>query len=60
MLKNFLRVDEVDSGNIAVDWVVLAAGIVSLGMAVTLTATHNANAASPLETAMITVASTAY
>ena len=48
MLKKLFRFANEDSGNIAVDWVVLVAGAVSLGMAVTLTATHNANAASPL------------
>ncbi|WP_456388400.1 hypothetical protein [Profundibacter sp.] len=60
MLKNILRVADEDSGNAAVDWVVLAAGIVSLGMAVTLTATHHANAASPNETAPVTRASNAF
>ena len=60
MLKNILRVADEDSGNIAIDWVVLAAGIISLGMAITLTAAHHANAASPLETAQITVETTAY
>lgn len=60
MLKNILRVADEDSGNVTVDWVVLVAGIVSLGMAVTLTATHHANAASPNETASVTLASNAF
>lgn len=60
MLKNILRVANEDSGNITVDWIVLAAGIISLGMALTLTATHHANAASPIETASVTLTSNAY
>lgn len=60
MLKNILRVADEGNGNIAVDWVVLAAGIVSLGMAVTLTATHHANAAPSQETGPLVVTSTAY
>ena len=43
MLKKLFRFASEDNGNIAVDWVVLFAGAVSLGLAVTLTATHNAN-----------------
>jgi len=60
MLKTLLRIEDDDSGNIAVDWVVLAAGVFSLGMALTLTATHNANAASPLPDASFAVVSTAH
>lgn len=45
MLKKLIHISNDDSGNVAFDWVVLTAGIISLGMAVTLTATHNANAA---------------
>lgn len=60
MLKNILRVANEDSGNITVDWIVLAAGIVSLGMALTLTATHHANATTPQEIPAITMASNAY
>lgn len=59
MLKKIIRTSKEDSGNIAFDWVVLTAGIVSLGMAVTLTATHNANAASPQAIPPIVIATTA-
>lgn len=60
MLKTILRIENDDSGNIAFDWVVLAAGVFSLGMALTLTATHNANAASPELETPITIASSAH
>ncbi|KPU84653.1 hypothetical protein JI58_02455 [Marinosulfonomonas sp. PRT-SC04] len=56
MLKKIIHISKVDSGSIAFDWVVLSAGIVSLGMALTLTATHNANAASPQESSPVVVA----
>jgi len=46
MLKKLIHISDTDSSNVAFDWVVLAAGIISLGLAITLTATHNANAAS--------------
>ena len=60
MLKKLVHISNEDSGNVAFDWVVLAAGIISLGMAVTLTATHNANAASQQDSAATVVASTAH
>ena len=40
MLKNLFRFAKEDNGNIAVDWVVLAAGASALGLAIILTATH--------------------
>lgn len=46
MLRKPNYISDEDSGKVAFDWVVLAAGIVSLGMAVTLTATHDASAKS--------------
>ncbi len=57
MLKNLFQFASDNDGNIAVDWVILVAGAVSLGMAVTLTATHNASAASEKPVANYTVAS---
>lgn len=60
MLKKLIHISDEDSSNVAFDWVVLAAGIVSLGMAVTLTATHNANAASQSASPTIVVASTTH
>ncbi len=60
MLKKLIHISNEDSGNVAFDWVVLTAGIISLGMAVTLTATHNANAASPASSPAIEIASTAH
>lgn len=59
MLKKLINTPTEDNGNIAFDWVVLTAGILSLGMALTLTATHKATAASPQEIAPIVVAATA-
>lgn len=60
MLKKLIHIQNEDNGNIAFDWVVLTAGVMSLGMALTLTATHNANAASSQEITPIVVASTAH
>lgn len=60
MLKKLIHISNNDSGTVAFDWVVLTAGVISLGMAVTLTATHNANAASEQSNAAIMVASTAH
>lgn len=61
MLKKLVHISNEDSGSVAFDWVVLTAGIISLGMAVTLTATHNANAsASPQEIAQIQSVTSAY
>ncbi len=59
MLKKLIHISDEDSGNVTFDWVVLAAGIVSLGMAVTLTATHNASAASQSTTTTIVAELTA-
>jgi len=59
MLKTLFQFASENDGNIAVDWVILAAGAVSLGMAVTLTATHNASAAPENPVADYTVASSA-
>ncbi len=55
MLKKLFRFSREDNGNIAVDWVVLVAGAVSLGMAVTLTATHEAKAATPQTVAPVII-----
>ncbi|GEM_PF-2419362 len=55
MLKKLFRFSKEDNGNIAVDWVVLVAGAVSLGMAVTLTATHEAKAATPQTVAPVII-----
>jgi len=60
MLKKLVHIPDEYSGRVAFDWVVLAAGVVSLGMAVILTATHNANAASQSATPTIAVASIAH
>jgi len=60
MLKNLFRFANEDNGNIAVDWVVLVAGAVSLGMAVTLTATHEAKATTPQTVAPVIVVAGAY
>ncbi|MCF6316449.1 MAG: hypothetical protein COB39_09965 [Marinosulfonomonas sp.] len=60
MLKKLFRFANEDNGNIAVDWVVLVAGAVSLGMAVTLTATHEAKAATPQTFAPVIIVATAY
>lgn len=59
MIKKLIHISNEDNGNVAFDWVVLMAGIISLGMAVTLTASHNANAAVSIG-ATTEVASTAY
>lgn len=40
MLKNLFNFANEDSGNVAFDWVVLAAGATALGLAIILTATH--------------------
>lgn len=56
MLKKLIHISDQDSSNVAFDWVVLAAGIVSLGMALMLTATHNANAAAPSDSAVTVIA----
>lgn len=58
MLKKLIHFQNENNGSIAFDWVVLTAGVLSLGIAVTLTATHNANAASPQETTLIVLATT--
>lgn len=60
MLVKLFRITDEDSSSIAFDWVVLAAGILSLGMALTLTAAHHANAAPSQETVAVTVVSNAY
>lgn len=60
MLKKLIHISDQDSGNVAFDWVVLAAGIVSLGMAVTLTATHKANAESQSDAPVAIAATSAY
>lgn len=60
MLKKLVHISNEDSGNVAFDWVVLSAGIISLGMAVTLTAAHNANAASAQDTPPNQVVTRAY
>ncbi len=60
MLKKLFRFANEDNGNIAVDWVVLVAGAVSLGMAVTLTATHEAKAATPQIVAPVIIVAGAY
>ncbi len=41
MLKKLFRFAQEDDGNTAVDWVVLAAGVVSLSLAITLAVAHN-------------------
>jgi len=45
MLKTLFRFASEDDGSITMDWAILGAGVVSLGMAIFLTATHNADAA---------------
>ena len=51
MLKTMFRFAHDDDGSTTVDWLVLATGVLSLVMAIVLTATSNANAeSSPTET----------
>ncbi|WP_457650526.1 hypothetical protein [Profundibacter sp.] len=51
MLKSMFRFAHDDDGSTTVDWLVLATGVLSLVMAIILTATSNANAeSSPTET----------
>ncbi len=53
MLKTMFRFAHDDDGSTTVDWLVLATGVLSLVMAIVLTATSNANAeSSPSETAI--------
>ncbi len=46
MLKTMFRFAHDDDGSATVDWLVLATGVLSLVMAIVLTATGNANAES--------------
>ena len=46
MLKTMFRFAHDDDGSTTVDWLVLATGVLSLVMAIVLTATGNANAES--------------
>ena len=46
MLKTMFRFAHDDDGSTTVDWLVLATGVLSLVMAIILTATGNANAES--------------
>lgn len=46
MLKSMFRFAHDDDGSTTVDWLVLATGVLSLVMAIVLTATGNASAGS--------------
>lgn len=53
MLKKLFRFAQEDDGNIAVDWVVLAAGVVSLSLAITLAVAHNSKVNAAPETTVV-------
>jgi Flp pilus assembly pilin Flp len=54
MLKTMFRFAHDDDGSTTVDWLVLATGVLSLVMAIVLTATNNANAESSLTETVVT------
>ena len=54
MLKTMFRFAHDDDGSATVDWLVLATGVLSLVMAIVLTATSNANAESSPDETVIT------
>ncbi|WP_162891651.1 hypothetical protein [Profundibacter amoris] len=54
MLKSMFRFAHDDDGSTTVDWLVLATGVLSLVMAIVLTATGNANAGSSQPETVIT------
>ncbi|WP_457647291.1 hypothetical protein [Profundibacter sp.] len=54
MLKTMFRFAHDDDGSATVDWLVLATGVLSLVMAIVLTATGNANAESNSAETVIT------
>ena len=54
MLKSMFRFAHDDDGSTTVDWLVLATGVLSLVMAIVLTATGNANAGSNQPETVIT------
>ena len=54
MLKSMFRFAHDDDGSTTVDWLVLATGVLSLVMAIVLTATNNANAESSRTETVVT------
>jgi Flp pilus assembly pilin Flp len=54
MLKTMFRFAHDDDGSTTVDWLVLATGVLSLVMAIVLTATNNANAESSRTETVVT------